>query len=150
MFQICWIYTKEFCHLFAPNLLNLHKGILSKISSYIVQSGESCLFPIFDVFSCALALACLFFDLFMRLQSDESCTTFYTKEFCQKKVPQIFNLVKFIHFPSLVFFKIYISPIACFFLKLFMMVQSGESCITFYIKEFCQKNSSNFQSGEFY
>ena len=30
------------------------------------------------------------------------------------------------------------------------MLQSGESCTTFYIKEFCQKSSSNFQSGEFY
>ena len=31
-----------------------------------------------------------------------------------------------------------------------MMLQSGESCTTFYIKEFCQKSFSNFQSGEFY
>ena len=37
MFQICWIHTEEFCHLFVPNLLNLHKGILSLICSKSVE-----------------------------------------------------------------------------------------------------------------
>ena len=38
----------------------------------------------------------------MRLQSGKSFI-FYTKEFCQKKIPEIFNLVNFIHFANLAF-----------------------------------------------
>ena len=97
LFQICRTYTKEFCHLLVPNLLNLQKGILSQISSSIFQSGESYLFPISDFFSFAIALACFFINLFMRLQSGESFT-FYTKEFCQKKSSWNFQSGEFYSF----------------------------------------------------
>ena len=52
-FSVCWI-LHIFLNLMVFNLLNLHKGILLKISSSNFQSGESCLFPIIWRFSIEL------------------------------------------------------------------------------------------------
>ena len=106
------------------------------------------------------------------LQSGESCITFYIKEFCQKsssnfqsgefysfpKAGVFLHLHQFLNFQSGESFLFRISGVfscslalACiFFINLFMRLQSGESFTSFYTREFCQKSSSNFQSGEFY